>query len=97
MNIKKDFYFHILPNKIKKNEAIYENLTNLTDVYILCKYSFPKNPDFDVHKFINNLYSKDEIIALKEIKTMFSFYQINELSKNNIDFYIVDKIRLNKL
>ena len=97
MNTKKDFYFHILPNKIKKTEAIYENLTDLTDVYILCKNSFPINTKFDVNKLINNLYSKNEIAAVKQIKTIFSFQQINELSKNNIDFYVVDKVRLNKL
>ena len=97
MNTKNDFYFHLYPNDFNEISPLSEGLNNITCAYIICKYSFKNNPNFDIAKFIHNFLSLDDIRQIDKIKTDFSFNEIMLLKNNNVDFYVVSKERLSKM
>ena len=99
MEEKKNFAFHLYSNDLNPTH-FFGTISDMIDIYILCKYSFNKDyQNIDIGKLVNNDLSNNEIINLfsKGVKTNFKFEQIMSFKKYNIDFYIVDRERLSKI
>ena len=88
--MKKNFMIHLNYYDDFKEIQYYGDLQNLTEVFILCKYSFD-NQSVDINNLIHN--PKNVKISGK-IKLNFSAEQIMKFKNDKIDFYILDKERL---
>ena len=88
--MKKNFCFHLQYFDDYKEIQYAGDLNNLTEVFILCKYSF-ENQNVNISNLIQNPSSMK---ISGKIKLNFSANQIMKFKKDKIDFYILDKERL---
>ena len=89
MSANQNFLFHLNVYDDYKEIPFSDNLHNLSDAYIICKYSFG-NQNVDIHSFIHNL----EIpVSIPQgiIKTNFTIDEIKSFKNKQIDFYILGK------
>ena len=91
MITQKDFLFYT--NDFKELPYLTWKINIPPKAHIICENSFKNN--IDIKKFINNLYTKDEIQNL--IKTCFTFNEIIALKNFNKGFYVVSENRLSTL
>ena len=102
MKKKVDFIIHIFPSDLEPTGYPSNmEIKTSTNIYILNKYSFKDYPEFDIKILVNDNYqlSEEQKMNLLQSQKQFfySFDQIMELKMNNIDFYIVDEIKLGKI
>ena len=88
--MKGNFLFHLNYNDDFKKVQYRDALQNLTEVFILCKYSF-QNQNVDINNLIHNPKS---VKISGNLILNFSTDQIMNFKKDKIDFYILDKERL---
>ena len=91
MNQKKGIIFFLHPNDY--NETFITNLTiiNQIDVFILLKQYFPNTQNINSEKILQNYSSYIKTIDLKWRKINFSFDEIMNLKKQNVELFIVSK------
>jgi hypothetical protein len=88
--MEKNFCIHLNYYDDFKLVQYGEGLEDLTEVFILCKYSF-ENQNVNISNLIQNPSSMK---ISGKIKLNFSANQIMKFKKDKIDFYILDKERL---
>ena len=73
-------------------------IDNFTSVYILTKDSFLNYPNIDILGIINNNHSlsQEQLMLLKtsKIRIIYPYQEVISFREKQIDFYIMDRIRL---
>ena len=73
-------------------------IDNFTSVYILTKDSFLNYPNIDILGIINNNHSlsQEQLMLLKtsKIRIIYPYQEVIAFREKQIDFYIMDRIRL---
>ena len=87
---EKELIKHISTNDCLK-EVDLSYIKGLKQVFIICQDSFT-NKNVDIHKFVRNQYTKDQVQSILKngFKFVFKYNEILSLNKNKKDFYIVD-------
>ena len=91
--MEKNFLFHLHYYDDFKEIQYTGDLNNLTEAFILCKYTF-ENPNVDISNLIHN---PTNMKISGKIKLNFSAEQIMKFKNDKIDFYILDKERLKNI
>ena len=102
MKSKVDFIIQILANDLEVTGLpSNQEIKTSTNIYVLNKYSFKNYPEFDIKNLVDDNYqlSEEQRKNLQQSQKNFfaTFDEIMQLKMNDIDFYIVDKVKLGNI